>query len=108
MPAPAVPTGGCRYCPVRARCTEGWARGVAEQPRAGGVDVEIETLQEPTDNGFRALLHAEPVHVVYETAVGTQLPALGCGERLRLVNATMRDDGSIQIRSWTEVLVLTA
>ncbi len=90
---------GCRTCPVRARCDQGWLFELAA--RAG--DREVVLLTKPSSNGFLGLNPAgREESVVYDAAIGLQLPDLLVGERIRLVNL-LATPSSVEIRAWTEV-----
>jgi CRISPR/Cas system-associated exonuclease Cas4 (RecB family) len=105
-PAEAHPGKDCRYCPVRARCEAGWRvyQASLDQPSAGTTDIELSVAVEPSANGFLAEAGGRDVDVVYESTVGQELPHIGAGDRLRLLDVDVRDEGkTVEIHAWTEV-----
>ena len=105
-PAEARPGEGCGYCSARARCRAGWRTHQASlgRPRAGTTDAEVSVAAEPSANGFLGEAGGREVNVVYHAAVGLYLPQFGAGDRLRLLDVVVRDEGkTFEVRAWTEV-----
>lgn len=103
--APAQKGEQCRLCAVRARCDDGWA--TTKPPKEGTGDVEVTVMSAPGPNGFGGRVGSAEVPVVYEIAVGAGLPAVGVGDRLRLLDAVVRA-GAVEIKVWTEPFVIRA
>ena len=109
-PAEARPGEGCRFCPVRARCEEGWAAYQASLATvlAGTGDVEIVVSTKPSPTGFLGKVGKKEKSVVYPSALKDQLPEIEVGTRLRLVDAVFSEEGkTVEIRPWTEVFLVT-
>jgi hypothetical protein len=107
-PAEARPGKDCGHCPARARCEDGWRAYQAslDRPRTGTTDVELSVAAEPSSNGFLAQTGGQEMDVVYEATVGQELPRIGAGNRLRLLDAVVRDEGkTVEIHPWTEVYI---
>lgn len=109
-PGPARPSGGCTSCPVRARCDEGWEfceRTDAAQ-RAGSVDLELRVVSEPTATGYLTRRpHGKEVSVVFEAPIGTRLPEVQVGDRIRLLDALAASGSSeVEVKQWTEAFRL--
>ena len=107
-PASAVAGQDCVWCPVRPRCTKGWAWKERAGNKDGGskaIDIEITISSEPTPTGFIGTRPSgEPVSVVFDAAIGTSLPGVKAGERFRIVDAARRDGGKeIALLPWTEM-----
>ena len=105
-PAPAQPGPDCSFCPARARCDEGWGQlqSMKGRAKAGIVDVEVVVESEPSATGFVGRSTGHEVNVVYEAAVGAQLPKMDSGAPVRVVDGVVLDQGkTIEIRAWTEV-----
>lgn len=107
-PAQAVPGSTCRWCPVRARCAEGWAIGEEAARSEGRGDAQLTVVSAPGDHGFLALdKGGAEVAVVYEAPVGALLPAFGVRQVLRVVDGIRRERGKeLEIKAWTEVYTL--
>lgn len=105
QPAAAVPGAGCRTCPVRARCADGWTRAEEDARAAARVDVELIVVSVPGRHGFLARDTASiEVSVVHETAVAPLVPAVGVGQVIRVVDGVWREKGKeLEIKAWTEV-----
>lgn len=110
QPAEAHPGKDCGFCPVRARCNEGWRayQDAAGRTREGTTDVEAAVAAKPTPSGFLANAGGREVNVVHDVAVGHGLPKLEIGDRLRLLDVVARDDGrTFEVRPWTEVYTMS-
>jgi hypothetical protein len=108
-PAPAHVAHGCAYCPVRARCDDGWPHSERPGPLAGRTaDCEITVASAPTRTGFTGRRRdGRELPVVYDSAVGATLPSLGVGTRMRLVDAVPTEEGkTLEIRAWSECYLL--
>ncbi len=108
-PAAARTGHDCQWCPVRARCDEGWTWVQQSKGQATGiVSLQVAVASEPTDAGFLATRDdLEEVAIVFDSAVSRMLPPLGPGDRLRIVDAVLREKGKeVQLLPWTEVYVL--
>ena len=107
-PAPAQPGEACVWCPVRARCDDGWKsreRAPADSLESNrSIDLELIVASLPGTTGYAAtLLDGKRVHIVYDAATGANLPPVEVGERLRLIDAMANPgDNEIEIRPWTE------
>ncbi|MDP1917102.1 MAG: PD-(D/E)XK nuclease family protein [Myxococcales bacterium] len=104
-PAKAAPGLGCQRCPVRARCSAGWANAEEAALADGRGDAELVVTMRPGDHGFLARSRAgAEVSVVYETAVAKLLPALDKGHVLRVLDGVWREKRSqLELKAWTEV-----
>lgn len=104
-PAVARPGPACGGCAVRARCDEGWASLAAARggTTPGLADLEVVVPAPPAAAGFVGDRDGEAVDIVYDAPVGARWPSLREGARLRLLDGWRRDDGSVEIRAWTEV-----
>ena len=105
-PAEARPGKDCGYCAARARCGAGWLAYQASlgRPTRGTADVEVVIAAQPSPSGFLAEVGGREVDVVFEAAVGQQLPNVAVGDRLRLLDVVVRDEGkTFEVRPWTEV-----
>lgn len=108
-PGLARPDTECRWCPVRARCQEGW--GFYERLNAqsfgvdGQIDAELVVASPQGPTGFLARRgNDKEVAVVYEASVGASLSRVAAGDRVRLIDAVVRTRGQeIEIRPWTEM-----
>ena len=111
-PAPARPGEACGWCPVRARCDEGWKSLEQAHPYSPGsdaqsdvsIDLELVVASLPYMTGYAAsLVNGDRVHIVYDAATGASLPPVEVGERLRLIDVMARPGGKeFQIYPWTE------
>jgi hypothetical protein len=109
-PAEARPGDSCRFCPVRARCDEGWS--LLERDQATGAssaaDLELKVAAAPSASGFIGLRLNVEVSVVYDEAIGLGLPAMAAGVRVRIIDAVPVDNGAVcHVRAWTEIYVLS-
>lgn len=105
-PAEARPGKECCYCPARARCTPGWRAYQASlgRPTEGTADVEVVVAANPSRSGFLADVGGREVDIVYDAAVGQHLPEVGVGDRMRLLDVVVRNEGkAFEVRPWTEV-----
>ena len=107
-PAPAQPGEACRWCPVRARCDEGWSfyEQAANQssPMNSSIDAELVVTSPRGSTGFLAKrLNNREVKIVYEPATGAGLPLIVVGDRIRLIDALAQPGGNeIKLLPWTE------
>ncbi len=108
-PAVAKPGTGCHACPVRARCTAGWAVGEEAALVDGGGDAELVVKAKAGDHGFFAQSRAgAEIAVVYEAALAKLLPEHVNGQVLRVVDGVWKERRSqLEIKAWTEVFVVT-
>lgn len=105
-PAEARPGKDCGYCAARAHCGAGWLAYQASlgRPTRGTADVEVVIAAQPSPSGFLAEVGGREVDVVFEAAVGQQLPNVAVDDRLRLLDVVVRDEGkTFEVRPWTEV-----
>lgn len=80
-PAAAMPHEDCLWCPVRPRCNEGWDRAQRTSPGvSSSVDVEVEVSSNPRLTGFLGASPSGEVPVLFEAAVGYDLPPLRIGD----------------------------
>lgn len=110
LPAPAKPGETCRWCPVRARCDEGWqccehAWRKEDTAPGGAIDIEMVVASEPAGSGFVGTRPSgEEFTVVFDATVGHGLPAADVGDRFRIVGARRRPSGGeIELLPWTEL-----
>jgi CRISPR/Cas system-associated exonuclease Cas4 (RecB family) len=107
-PGPAQPGQFCRWCPVRARCDEGWKfnehASLMSSTTSGSIDLEVMVATPPGARGFLAQRPiTREVKVVYEPATGARLPLVAVGDRIRLIDAVAQSGGfEIAILPWTE------
>ena len=107
-PAEARTSQACRWCPVRARCSDGWLVAEENARGEGSGDAELVVASEPGSHGFlaRARNGAE-VAVVHDASLVRLLPSLQIGRVIRLIDALRRDKGKeLEIKAWTEVYVV--
>ena len=107
-PAAARPGPECTWCPVRPRCNEGWSqaeRTSFADGRATTVDVEVAVASDPTPNGFLGMrANGKEIAVVFDAAVGCDLPPFQNCDRFRIVDAAKRAEGEeIVLLPWTEM-----
>ncbi len=107
-PAEPAPGVGCRSCPVRARCSDGWSYGDAAASADGRGDAELVVLTPAAEHGFLARTReGREVAVVYEAPVARMFPANGEAQVLRVLDGIWRERRSqIEIKAWTEVFVV--
>jgi hypothetical protein len=107
-PAPATIGAACRWCPVRARCDEGWTMAMEAARPEGRGDGELIICGVAGTHGILAKNAAgHEVAVVYAPAVAGQLPPLAPGRRVRVLDGVWRGSGKeLEIKAWTEVYVL--
>ncbi len=107
---PAAPKVGqsCRFCPVRARCTEGWAHVDTGTVSDGNLDLEVKVVSEPGSAGFLAKSRTgRDVAVVHNAAIRSLLPAVRPGDVIRVVGGRgMQDSKELEIKAWTEVYLV--
>lgn len=107
-PAAASPGPECTWCPVRPRCNEGWA-WVERRSRLAAMsktlDTEITVSSNPTPTGFLGTCsNGVEISVVFDAAVGCDLPHAKTGDRFRIVDASPRSGGKeIALLPWTEM-----
>jgi len=104
-PASARPGPGCAWCPVRARCDDGWALGEENARSEGRGDAELTVVGQPGPHGFLGRDRSGgEVAVVHEAAVAPLVPAVGVGQVVRVVDGVRKEKGKeLEIRAWTEV-----
>jgi hypothetical protein len=107
-PAAANPSAGCQSCPVRARCTVGWAVGEDAAFADGRGDAELVVTSSAGGFGFLARTRSgAEVAVVYEAAVATLVPKRVDGQVLRVLDGVWKEKRSqLEIKAWTEVFVI--
>lgn len=108
QPATARPGDGCRFCPARARCDPGWShyQSTTARLRNGVADVEAVVATKPSDHGFLASRQGKTLNVVFDAAVGGQLPRLDEGSALRMIDCVATEDSkTVEIKPWTEVFL---
>lgn len=107
-PAPAKPRFGCARCPVRARCNEGWALAEEGARSDGQGDAELVVVGQPGPNGFLARDNGgAEASVVHEVAVAAQVPPIGAGQTLRVVDGVwMVKRKELEIKAWTELYLV--
>ncbi len=109
-PSEARPSDGCKLCPVRARCEEGWTAYQASMGAipAGIGDIALVVSTNPSSTGFLGKVGRKETSVVYPSALGDHLPELEVGNQLRIVDAVFSEEGkTVEIRPWTEVFLVT-
>lgn len=103
---PATPKVGqsCRFCPVRARCAEGWAHVDAGKVSNGNLDLEVKVVSEPSSVGFLARSRGgQEVNVVHHKAIMQLLPPIAVGDVVRIVGGRgTAKSKELEIRAWTE------
>lgn len=107
-PAAAKPSSVCNTCPVRARCTSGWAVGEEAALVDGRGDAELVVTAKAGEHGFlaRSRTGAE-VAVVYEASVSKLLPELVEGKVVRVLDGVWKERRSqLELKAWTEVFVV--
>ena len=110
-PAPSQPSTACRYCPVRARCDEGWAAAGYAADRHH-LDLEMTVQSEIHATGFMAKKSDGTIlSVVLDSSLAGHLPTgLAIGNRIRLISASSArprgEKNEIEIRPSTEILRL--
>ena len=107
-PARANPSRDCVWCPVRARCNDGWAlvdRGSNALRASSGVDIELVVSSEPSPTGFLAKsCYGNELPVAFDAAVGCSLPPVNIGDRFRVVDASFSAERKeIALLPWTEM-----
>ena len=107
QPAQAVTGAHCRYCPVRARCDDGWRSCQREVERNGRTDVELVVTDDTSSNGFLAMAGTANISVVYSVARGRKFKSKFVGgNRLRLLDVYCdRDKASYEIGDYSEVYI---
>lgn len=109
-PAVAKPSSECKQCPVRTRCTEGWAVVKNSSIFSGSksIDIEVTVVSDPTPFGFIGKLpDKDTVSIVFRQFVGKRLSQLRKEECLRICNATPRFEKSeIELMPWSELFVI--
>jgi hypothetical protein len=107
-PAAASTGQDCMWCPVRPRCNEGWSWGERASLADGSaktVDIEVTVASDPTPTGFIGIrTNGDEIAVVFDAAVGCDLPPAETGDRFRIVDAAQRGGGKeIVLLPWTEM-----
>ncbi len=109
-PAPPNPGNDCGWCPVRPRCSEGWAQieRVTLGEAGKSVDIELTLISKPSPNGFLGLHNSGLEYsVVYDATVGSDLTLARRGDRVRLLDAMAgQREREILLRPWTEIFRL--
>ena len=109
QPAPATTGGHCRSCAVRARCDDGWRVVESAAPVVGlPFDTEVRVDSVPATTGFMGLrCNGAEVAVVYDAAVGSTLPEVSVGARVRLIGVLPRDEcRTLEFKAWSECFVV--
>lgn len=108
-PAPARAGPGCAWCPVRARCDDGWALGEEHARSEGRGDAELTVVGPSGPHGFLGRDGAGgEVAVVHEAAVAPLVPEVGVGQVVRVVDGVRKEKGKeLEIRAWTEVFMVS-
>jgi hypothetical protein len=104
-PAKAKSGPECHRCPVRARCSAGWANAEEAAFADGRGDAELVVTMRPGAHGFLARSRSgAEVSVVYEAVVARILPVIKEGDVLRVVDGVWRQKRSeLELKAWTEV-----
>lgn len=107
-PPAGNPGMGCRNCPVRARCDEGWVVGEDSALVDGRGDAELVVAAKAGEQGFLARSRAgADIAVVYEAAVAKLLPEHVDGQVLRVLDGVWKEKRSqLELKAWTEVFVM--
>lgn len=107
-PASARPGQGCRWCPVRARCADGWPLAEEAARGEGLGDAELTVASPPGVHGFDAQRRGgADVAVVHEAAIQAMLPALAEGQMIRILDGVSGEKGrELEIKAWTEVYLI--
>jgi hypothetical protein len=108
-PAAAVPSTGCQVCPVRARCSVGWALGEEAARNDGRGDAELVITARAGEHGFLARSqNGAEVAVVYEAALSKLLPDHMEGQVVRVLDGVWKEKRSLlELKAWTQVFLLT-
>lgn len=108
-PAPAKSGPSCAFCPVRARCADGWIVGEEAAVVDGRGDVELIVGAKAGEYGFLARTHfGADVSVVYETAIARLLPDLAEGQVIRVIDGAWTEDrAQLELKAWTEVYLVS-
>ena len=109
QPARATTGGHCRSCAVRARCDDGWQVVESAAPVVGlPFDTEVLVDSLPATTGFVGLRrNGAEVTVVYDAAVGSTLPDVSVGARVRLIGSLPRDEcRTLEFKAWSECFVV--
>jgi hypothetical protein len=105
-PAEARPSDDCASCLVRARCDEGWqfAQALRNRPRGYARDLEAVVVSDPTATGYLIkCADGTEFPVVFEASIGTALPKIRCGDRVRMVGVHQRDSGELELARSSEM-----
>jgi hypothetical protein len=107
-PAPARASADCRSCPVRARCSEGWAVSELESLGNPRTDVEVVVSARIGSTGFLAQsLTQNEIAVVYEAPMAKLLPTIAKGQTLRILGGIWNAQrAELEVKPWTEVYVV--
>lgn len=118
-PADARLGDWCRFCDVRAFCGSYWESSTGPRPGARRVsatrdgesseatDIEVTVRQVPDEYGFEAFTRdGRNLAVVCQPRSLSLLGPLAVGDRLRIIGATSRSRGELDLRPWTEVFVV--
>ena len=108
-PAVARPGTGCPTCPVRARCSPGWAISEEAARADGRGDAELVLTALAGDHGFLARSCAgSEIAVVYETPVARLLSEHIEGQTLRVVDGVWKErQTQLELNAWSEVYVVS-
>ncbi len=98
----------CTWCPVRARCNEGWAwneQALRGNGNAKSIDIEVSVASNPTPTGFLGVRRdGDEVSIVFDAAVGCGLPPATISDRFRILDAALRSNGQeVALLPWTEM-----
>ncbi len=109
---PATPKVGqsCRFCPVRARCAEGWSHVDTGKVSDGNLDLQVKVVSEPGSAGFLAGSRGgQEVNVVHHKAMQPLLPPIAQGDVVRIVGGrgtAKSKSKELEIRAWTETYLV--
>jgi len=109
-PAVARPGSGCPACPVRARCSPGWAISEEAARADGRGDAELVLTALAGDHGFLARSRAgSEIAVVYEAPVARLLSKHVEGQTLRVVDGVWKErQTQLELKVWSEVFVVNS
>lgn len=105
----AKPGAGCPTCPVRARCSPGWAINEETARAEGRGDAELVLTALAGDHGFLARSCAgSEIAVVYEAPVARLLFEHVEGQTLRVVDGVWKErQTQLELKVWSEVFVVS-
>ena len=104
-PANPKPSQACRYCPVRARCEDGWGQLDSGKVTDGNLDLEVTVASQPSSAGFLATSQSgQHVNVVHQKPLQRLLPTLKVGDVGRIIGGRGTEKtNELEVKVWTEV-----